>query len=273
MLIVNPVLNTEELEKIIGESFLKNCYTNNYLLPDFYNKSIAQKKLLFQRNGANTILLVDKDTFFQVYFYLNDMNEPLRISLQKPAVMEILYRGSAGRPENLIEYWCGCDFTEHLTRDNLIISGRRMNYYSEINEDVICSFTGTRDEIFFTHELLVNSLDNYTGNILSIEDLYNYAEKGRIIFAYWKGEIAGALQFDIRNNIAWLDHISVAPAYRGQRIAKQLVNTFISANSIDPDMKFSLWVRKDNVSALNLYAKFGFSYANKSTVSLVKINN
>jgi ribosomal protein S18 acetylase RimI-like enzyme len=122
----------------------------------------------------------------------------------------------------------------------------------------------------FAEKLLRNSLDMYTGDLLSMDEIKHYVSNRNVLIALYNNETAGVLQFEVKNKIVWLGHIAIDEKFRGKGIANELVKKYIQDNQIVFNTKYQLWVIQDNEAAVKLYRKFGFVYGNKSSTSLLK---
>lgn len=264
------IRDIETLNGLLQKYFLRNTTTNNYVLSDAYKKHIANQCLFYVTTDHNACILVKKFDYYQLFYYINDHNELMINDLNNAVFMEILYRGEDQRPAEIISYWEKCDFKQHLTRNILIANKEQLSFKSGIASNIKIKYAETEKEIIFTKELIENSFDKYTGDILTFNEVKFFAEKRNIICAYLDGNLGGILQFEIKNNIIWLGHIAVSQKYRGFGIATALVKAYITDNDLHPNGRYQLWVIKDNVTAYALYKKFGFVYGNKSSASMLK---
>ena len=264
--------NIDELSSLISTFFKKGTSTNNYVLLDAYTSHIAEGKLNFITTEDNVVFLLEKHDFFQLYFYINNFAQPIHLPDDRPVVMEIIYRGLSNEPAEIIDYWYEHGFNKHLTRDNLTAVWNKIEIPASKKSDTLVIFAKVESEVVFAHQLLENALDRYTGDLLSLHELRNYCEQGNLLCAYHEGELAGVLQFEIKNKVVWLGHIAVDERFRGKGIANELVARYILENKLDDNTRYALWVIQDNIGAVNLYRKFGFVYGGKSTVSLLKLN-
>lgn len=260
----------DELNQIVQTVFRKGCLTNNFILIDAYETFIRENKLWLVADEDNVALLLDKEDFFQLYFYLNDLNKPINLSVDKPVVMEVLYRGHDNKPQQLIEYWSKHDFNEHLYRDNMLSSWSKLSIPDTSFKNTHIQYAASEKELRFTKELFDNALDKYTGDRLSEDELRDFMSNNNLLCAYFRNELAGVLQFEKKNKVVWLGHIAIHPDLRGKGIANALVSSYIMMNKSDNNTRYALWVIQDNKPAVTLYRKFGFVYGNKSTVSLLK---
>jgi ribosomal protein S18 acetylase RimI-like enzyme len=268
---MQKVNSFDTLDAFFKKYFLKNTLTNNYVLAETYHELINKEQLYFFDSNSNLILLVEKPNFFQLYFFINNLNEQLAIHVEKPITMEILYRGTANKPIELINFWERNGFKQHLTRDNLSLSLNKLNHVVIKNNHVLIKYAESNEESIAIKSLFESSLDLYTGDSLSLDEINEFINKKNVICAYIDNQFCGALQFEIKNNIIWLGHIVTDLNYRGNGIANLLVKKYIEDNAINPNSRYQLWVIDDNIAAKSLYTKFGFIYSNKSTTSLLKL--
>lgn len=264
------VNNIEELDALIQRYFVRGTLTNNYILTADYLHYVESGQLSVIATGSNLALLLRKNGFYRLYYFINDTGEVMPVQSEWPVTMEILYRGPANRPAEALNYWRNCGFSDHLSRDCMGAAYQQVSIPAEGVSGVQLKYADSDGEINFTQQLLEKSLDKFTGDILSLEEVTSFADRKNIICAYLEGQLCGALQFEIKNNVVWLGHIAVATGFRGKGIAGELVKAYITDNANEPDTRYQLWVIQDNVAAKALYENFGFKYANKSTASMLK---
>jgi GNAT superfamily N-acetyltransferase len=258
------------LDTIIDQYHSKGTATNNYLLPSTYKEYLDARKLFILEEDANAFLLVQKEGFYRLYYYLNDFGKPIQTVFDLPCVMEIIYRGEKRKPINEIEYWEKSGFKQHLTRDNMMGSYDKLLLPQDV-KGVNIDFANKLEDVSFVKEELEHSLDKYTGDQMNFEDLEASMNDQNILIARVDGEQVGFLRFYVKNSVTWLGHIVVVESYRGRGLAKALVKTYIEKNKIKENSRYSLWVIQNNAGAVNLYKKFGFIYANRSSASLLKL--
>jgi GNAT superfamily N-acetyltransferase len=267
---MNLIKDIESLNKLIQTYFVKNTITNNYVLSGSYSQYIADKRLFAISTESNACILVKKPDFYQMYYYINNQNELMSFDFDMPITMEILYRGEANRPVDILAYLEKCGFKQHLTRDNMVASYQQIVIPVGNDSEIEIKYAESEAEIFFTKELIESTLDKYTGDILTYQEVKSFVENKNVICAMLEGKLCGMLQFEIKNNVVWLGHIAVAPGFRGKGVANELVKSYIINNATQPNTRYQLWVINDNIGAMNLYHKFGFIYGNKSSVSMLK---
>jgi len=269
---LQKIESTAQLDSLITRFYLKGTQTNNYLLADAYTELIATERLFCIEQGANAILLVDNPLFFRLYFYLNDLDSEFEVKAEKPITMELLYRGAERRPLDLLAYWQKAGFSTHLTRDQLFITYDQIQWQTNLNDSVSIKIGTQIQEAEYAHTLLEDSLDIYTGDHMELEAVQEHLQAGNLLMAYTGDSLCGVLQMESKKTGTWLGHVAVDPAFRGQGIAKKLVDAYLKSNAGNEKAKYQLWVIEDNEAAYRLYRNFGFKYAGRSTVSMLRID-
>jgi ribosomal protein S18 acetylase RimI-like enzyme len=267
---MNLINNLEILNNLIQKYFIKGTVTNNYVLSGDYLHYIAARELFYISSSSNLCLLVKKNDFYKLYYYINDHDEGMYINAGLPVTMEILYRGLEEKPVEIMKYWEKYGFKEHLSRDCMVVTYKQTALLLPNFSGAELKYAESEAEIIFTKDLIENSLDKFTGDILSYDEVKSFVKKKNVICAYLEGKFCGILQFEIKNNVVWLGHIAIANEFRGKGIANELVKAYIVDNAVQPNTRYQLWVIQDNLAAKTLYLKFGFFYGNKSTVSMLK---
>lgn len=256
---------------IIDEYKRKGCLTNDFL----YNEAAAliiNDRLYGYCGENNAFLFVEKDGFYRIYYYLNDLEETDNFDLPENLVVEILFRGSKGLPYNEVDYLLKCGFQVNLRRD--LLQGTYLQLQpSEDYPDVRIRRADTKEEVSKACKLFNNTFDRYTGDYISDQEYGSLLVEGRILMAYdLRHTFLGALHQTVEQNVARISHIAVVEDYRGQGVGSALLNAFVEGNKRDGKSRYALWVQSDNVSAVNMYDRKGFRYSNKSTISMLKIN-
>lgn len=259
------------LKHLLGQYSNKEILTNNYIFPDTYDALVNSKKLTFVEKNDNLVLLVDKEDFYQLFYHLNNLAEPFHLNPDKAVMMEIIYRGDNNKPLNIIDYWEKSGFILHIIRDQMSGMYSSLSLPSENLNGVVIRYAQSVDEGEFVRDLIKQTFDKYSGDILTLDEIMNFITNRNILCAYFDNQLCGFLQFEIKNNVVWIGHIAVASNFRGKGIAKELVRSYIKDNAIKPNTRFQLWVMQQNSGAIDLYRKFGFVYANKSSASMLKL--
>ena len=105
----------DRYQEIVEKYSIKGCLSNDYIQREAAN--FINHDALYEFCGEkNAFLLVKKDGFWRVYYYLNDLSEKLILDGEE-LVTEILFRGNIGEPINVVEYLEQCGFRRNLIRD------------------------------------------------------------------------------------------------------------------------------------------------------------
>lgn len=260
-------------EKFVDEVFehlvRKHTWTNNYMLQDEYRRHIQNRHLYSIQDDENVYFLILKNGFYRLYFFINQPEHLFTAVVDKPLVLELIYRGEKHFPTSVAEFWQQSGFSAHLTRDAYFLKNNALSV-PEGNQAVSIQVAKSEEELQFVKKLMDQDLDLYTGDNLTLKEIREFAEKELIYVAYLQDELCGFLQADFKNSVFWLGHIVVDQAYRGKGIAKTLVNHYLCEGIKHECKQFQLWVLQDNEAAVNLYKNVGFTYLNKSTHSLLK---
>jgi ribosomal protein S18 acetylase RimI-like enzyme len=262
------------LDELFKQFFRKETLTNNYILVQDYEQYIEEERLWFASEGDNTFFFLKKDGFFRLYYFLNDEDNLYTVPISIPVVLEILFRGNKRYPEREVGFWKNTGFEKHLRRDCYFL--KASDAVELVEQDIsVPGFTikkaTSSQECKYAKQLIDANLDVYTGDILSMKEIKDFASEGNIYIAYQNDSPCGILQSKLKNKVFWLDHIVVDESYRGLGISKVLIDYYLQEGVIKDCAKFQLWVISDNLPAVNLYKKYQFRYLNKSTISMLKL--
>lgn len=251
----------------IVESFTNNeTLSNNYMLPPEVSELINDGRLFYCCDDNNCYFLVKKEAgVTRLYYLLNNQSATFNIDIEDALVTEILFRGNASEPTKEITFLENSGFKLNLRRDQF--SGTLPTTAPDI-EPV---FAISEKEAIECISLFNSTFDKYSGDYIP----RNYAGsliKNKALLCVYDGShnLQGALHTNIIGKNAWVAHLVVDSKYRGIGISCKLMNMFVT-NALNLNCKRAmLWVQHNNEPAVSLYHKYGLSYANKSTISLIK---
>lgn len=258
----------EQYVQLVEHFNRKGCLTNDYLQNEAADLIIHDR--LFAICGQdNAMLLVQKDGFFRIYYYINNPEELLALP-ESELVTEILFRGE-NAPEAEVEWLKDMDFKKNLIRDQFFAK------YSSLTQPVL--ITGVKIEIATSIEdtlwairLFNASFDKWSGDYIpkaAVQMLIQ--EKAILVAKDLDGNRLGALHFEKRQGACWLNHVAVVPEARGKKIGRGLTEAYIEQGHVDDNSRYMLWVQRQNVSAVAMYSNKGFAPMNKSTLSMIKL--
>lgn len=242
--------------------------TNDYLQNEAADLIIHDR--LFALCGQdNALLLVQKEGFCRVYYYINNTEELFAMP-ERELVTEILFRGE-NAPEAEVRWLEDLGFKKNLIRDQYFAK------YASLTPSVLIN--GLKIETAITVEdalwaikLFNASFDKWSGDYISeVQAQLLIQEKAILIAKDLDGNRLGALQFEMRQGACWLNHVAVVPEARGKKIGRGLTEAYIEQGHVDDNSRYMLWVQRQNVSAVAMYRNKGFAPMNKSTLSMIKL--
>jgi GNAT superfamily N-acetyltransferase len=248
----------------------KGCLTNDYLQNEATNL-IVYNRLYFVSGQDNVLLLVQKDGFCRLYYYINN-EEELIVLPDGELVAEILFRGE-NVPETEVRWLEKLGFRKNLVRDQYFAK------YASFIEPVVLDYVKIEmarsiEEVHWASDLFNNSFDKWSGDFISPEMCdFLFAEKQVLVAKDMNGNLMGALQFENRQGVCWLNHVAVLPETRGKRIGRGLIEAYIEQGHVNGDnSRYMLWVQRQNVNAVAMYRNKGFAPMNKSTLSMIRLS-
>lgn len=257
-----------EYQDIIAHYGIRGCASNDYIqneAADF----IAHGLLFAECGENNAFLFVKKDGFYRVYYYINDFDEVMGFGNEE-VVTEILFRGSIGEPVQQVEYLEKCGFKRNLVRDQYFAKYSSFTQPIFI-EGVKIGYAETIEQVKWAIKLFNSSFDKWSGDFIPeamAEDLLQ--EHGMLMATDLIGTLMGALHLEKKQGCLWLNHVAILPEYRGRKIGRGLVEAYIEQGHVDDNSRYAVWVQRQNTPAVKMYQNKGFTYSNKSTLSMIK---
>lgn len=266
---LNKVLDISLYHEIVDQYGQKGCISNDYIQREVENL-VEEGRLYESRLGRNAFLFVQKPAGLRVYFYLNDLNEKADFSDNQNLVIEILYRGEAFFPQELVSYFESCGFKSNLIRDQYA------GMYKDLTAPVPSSDASVHiakgiDEVRKACLLFNASFDALSGDYVPDSEYQKLVETNGILIACTAdGAFAGALHQKVENNVVWIEHVAVVEQARGHHVGQTLLDAFVQQNMTSEKSRYMFWVQHQNLPAVAMYQKKGFKYIGKSTISLIK---
>lgn len=246
----------------------KGGFSNDYLQNEAADLIIHDR--LFSVCGQdNAMLLLQKEGFYRLYYYINNTEELMELP-ESELVTEILFRGE-NAPKAEVKWLESMGFKKNLIRDQYHAN------YSLITEPVFLidakiELAQTIEEVRWAAQLFNNSFDKWSGDYVS-DNMCKllFAKKHVLVAKDMAGKLLGALHFEIRQGVCWLNHVAVVPEARGKKIGCGLTEAYIEQGHIDDNSRYMLWVQRLNISAVAMYRNKGFAPMNKSSLSMIKV--
>ena len=246
----------------------KGRFTNDYLQKEAV-ELIIHDRLFIISGQDNALLLVQKDGFYRVYYYINNIEEVLELP-EDELVTEILFRGE-NAPEVEVQWLERMGFRKNLVRDQYFAK------YSLLTQPFLTNglkieIAITEGDVLWAIRLFNASFDKWSGDFIPEEAARLLMQENAILIAKDKDDNKlGALHFEKRQGVCWLNHIAVEPDARGKKIGRGLTEAYIEQGHVDDNSRYMLWVQRQNVSAVAMYRNKGFVPMNKSTLSMIKL--
>ena len=254
--------------EIVKEYGGKGCMTNDYLQREA-SDLIAQESLYECCGEKNAFLLMKKDGFWRIYYYLNDLEEEL-IQDGETLVTEILFRGNAGEPVEQVSYLERCGFKRFLVRDQYYAK------YSSLvppvpSKGISIEMAQSLEDIVWAINLFNTVFDKWSGDFIPLEMAQSLTDNKAILIAKdADGRRLGSLHTEKQAGVTWIRHIAVAEGEKGQGVGRGLLDACVEQGHLDENSRYQLWVQRQNIPAVCMYQKKGFTYLNKSSLSLIK---
>ena len=267
---MNPIkIETyEQYIQLVDRYNRKGRFTNDYL-QNAAADLIIHGRLFAVCGQDNALLLVLKEDFYRVYYYITNSDEILELP-ENELVTEILFRGE-NAPEAEVKWLERLGFKKNLIRDLYFAR------YSSLTAplmlmDAKIEIAQTIEDVRWAAQLFNDSFDKWSGDFVSEKacDLL-FAEQQVLVAKDITGKLYGALHFEKRQGVCWLNHVAVLPEARGMKIGRGLTEAYIEQGHVDDNSRYMLWVQRQNVCALAMYRKKGFAPMNKSTLSMIKL--
>lgn len=252
------------IEKFKAKDTLSNCFLLTHDIEIIVNKGL----LWYANDDTNAFLFEDKGNCYRIHYMINNIDIDFNPIMDKPLILEILYRGNDGVPRGVLRYWEKQGFNENLVRMNLAAKFTDISMSSPCNISMHVIKTPEEGELART--LFNKSFDPYSGDYITEEQSSELVKNQQIIIAESESNFAGALHFYNIGRCAWIGHVAVCPDIRGRGFGNALVSEFIRLNHTDDKSRYALWVQAQNKPAVDMYQRFGFKYAGKSSLSMIK---
>lgn len=246
----------------------KGRFTNDYLQNEAADLIIHDR--LFAVYGQdNALLLVKKEGFYRLYYYINNTDEHLELPGSE-LVTEILFRGE-NAPKAEVKWLEGLGFKKNLIRDQYFAKYASLTQPILI-EGVKIEIATAIDDVLWAIRLFNASFDKWSGDYIpEAQAQLLIQEKAILVAKDLDGNRLGALQFELRQGACWLNHVAVVPEARGKKLGRGLTEAYIEQGHADDNSRYMLWVQRQNVSAVTMYRSKGFAPMNKSTLSMIKL--
>lgn len=257
-----------QYEQLVDQYSRKGRLTNDYLQNEAADL-IIHNQLFSVEGNDNAFLFVQKEGFYRMYYYINNTAEQLLLPNEE-LVTEILFRGD-NTPEDEVKFLENMGFSLHLVRDQYFAKYSSLNH-SAFNEGLKIDIASNEDDVIWAIHLFNSSFDKWSGDYISEAKAKLLILENAILIAKDKnGNRLGALHFEIRQGVCWLNHVAVLAEARGHKVGQGLLESYIEQGHKDSESRYMLWVQRVNSVAVNMYRNKGFVPMNKSTLSMIRL--
>ena len=246
----------------------KGRLTNDYLHNEVSNL-IVQDRLYALCGEDNALLMVQKDGFKRLYYYINSVEENLFLP-DGEYVTEILFRGET-TPEFEVNWLEKLGLTKNLIRDQYFAKYASLTP-PLLNSGLKIELATLVDDALWAINLFNVSFDKWSGDFISQAEASLLIQNRTLLIAKdIKGNRLGALHLETVKGVTWLNHVAVVEKARGMGVGRGLVEAYIEQGHMDENSRYMLWVQRQNTPAVYLYKNKGFIPMNKSTLSMIKL--
>ena len=237
----------EELARAAGGYLRPGVTANGMVTGEKFGDDIRAGRLHMEADEDNLWLAVHREDHIRLYFYLNDLNNPLGEHFDSPVVTEIAFRGNGEKLPPLEGLLALCGLKPVFRRV-------RLARPPELPEDTPVPVTRPADAKAVYGFLRAN-FSPLTGCLPTLDQvLAGMADKRFLALEDEKG-IAGLLHMTHEKNGVEIRHLAVREDLRGRGLAGRLVAAGL-ANHLGELCR--VWVREDYDSAGRVYAGAGF---------------
>lgn len=247
--------------KALARSKKSELFSNCYFLPDGFKGLIGEHRLFFEEEKGNLYLFVKEETFFRLYYYIQDEETVRPLTASAPIETELLFRG---------------ELTEKQKKEAALIqqlgfslgrkSGRMVQKASEVsmqeghlnNLNIRIDFATIEEEEIIYHMLWSTFLPLFSF-LPDKEILKRQIEKKNILTLHLSGEMIGLLNMEQSKKNVWIRHLMVKEEHQGTGLGAILVNQYHMLWR-DKVESFMHWVNLENASAIRLYQKVGYHF-------------
>lgn len=255
--------NLETLNNLLKGYIKKGIYTNNFVRPSSYKVIIDNGDLYYKNIESGVLLFEDRNNFWQVYYYLKDLESKLDLTTDKPVNIEKPYQADKDNPILEMNYFEAQGFVMTMKRHRMTANSVEFmqdNDLKALSNGNFCRYAQA-EQLNKICELLKANFNPYYGYIpLEKEISSSINEKEIFCELDDKGKILGLLHITKNHLIYYVLHIIVIKEARNKQIAKKLLSQLVYIVKDNEKAKIRLWVNEGNEAARYLYKSLGFKY-------------
>lgn len=242
---MRQVVDFPALSAAISACMRPGMLTNCTLSGEELRREIAAGTLWAHQWAGGLLLFKQRETFWRMYYYINDPACPPDLAWPGEVVTEIVRRPRDGTAA--VDLWQSWGFEREFTRMRMARGG------SEACEILPPPETVDAGEAM---ELLQRCFDPRTGCLPEREELAADCAEGRVLTRRDEDGRLIALLRAAPYRKGWeLRHLAADPAHRGKGLAGSLTAEFTRRFG---EKGTVVWVREDYAAPRHIYEKNGF---------------
>lgn len=245
---MKPIQSYEELSRVAGGYLRPGVTANVMVTREKFGSDIQSGRLFIEAGERNLWIAARREDHVRLYFYLNDLTQPLGEPFDLPAAAEIAFRGEGERLAPLEGCLALCGLKPAFRRARLARSPEPRPVEGGIS-------VGRPSDAQAVFGFLKANFSPLTGCLPALDEVLAGAADKRFLAIEDEKGIAGLIHMAPDKNGVEIRHLAVREDRRGQGLAGRLAAACIGEN---PGKVCRVWVREDYDSARRVYAKAGF---------------
>ncbi len=245
---MRKIESVTELSDSIKRHFVRGVATNNFLSSSAIEGEIAGGKLYAGESSGNLFILRERAEHKILNFYITDTSADIT-DMPANTVVEIPYRDRDTGLKNASAYLRTQGFTLMFRRQRM----SRKEGHVDCTENVVSPALPC--ELKHVYEILFGSFDTRTACIPSGEGIQQAIVEQRILVYRKEGIPVGLLHYTRTRSGTELRHLAVEKDSRDGGVGSALVRYYLAST----DGSSTVWVRTDNVPAIKVYEKYGYT--------------
>lgn len=252
------------LEEINKLKITKNSTSNVYWSKAELSHVIEQRKLfLLYDDGRNACwAIADSELRNRFYFQIEDKNfSKDRFFFSGEYVAELIFNISnqekTERERCLLK---NLGFSYSSTANMMCLRNKELWEKTPVSSRLQICRADISDYGYIT-QLFDLYFDPLTDAVPVKNELIKAISEQNVWIVEYDGSVAGCLCLEAQGKTAWIRHVVIDEEKRGQGLAKTLISWILSYESNISE--YRLWVKNDNIAAINLYNSLGFEKTNR----------
>nr|WP_302141647.1 GNAT family N-acetyltransferase [uncultured Schaedlerella sp.] len=252
------IYDYNKYKNVVSYYMTSKTISNCFLMEKKAKELINEKKLLALQWKDNLFLFEGEQSFYRMYYFINDIDCIEFLKLDYPIVVELPFNKIFS-----IKYKLQNDILRRMGFYLARKSARMLAYTTDIktsknikNFFIRCARENELEIILY---FLYKTFDRMFSFLPTKKQLSELIQKKYVWICYNGKELVGIINYDVIGKTAWLRHILVVEKERGKGIGGILLDWFytILKNKVE---KFMHWVDLSNIIAIRMYKKSGYIF-------------